>query len=95
MPMRGISWRVLLGVLSPDMTHWSTKLEKDYESYEELKALHLPDINHVKVDPLSGMSSGGPEDESGDWANYYKVCLLVDSRIESIRGFLKSTIIFF
>lgn len=75
MPMRSISWRVVLGVLPVDLTLWSDKLENDYLEYEKLKNLHLPDINRVKVDPLSGMCEA--EEESGDWAAYYKVCTSV------------------
>jgi hypothetical protein len=77
MSMRSISWRVLLGVLPPEMNYWSTTMEQNYQTYEGLKTAHLPDINRVKVDPLSSMCGGGEEDDEGrgggDWDVYYKV----------------------
>jgi hypothetical protein len=74
MSMRSVSWRVLLGVLPTDLSQWPATMEKNYKEYENLKKEHLPDINQVKVDPLSGMcGSKEEEEESGDWAAYYKV----------------------
>lgn len=73
MPMRGISWRVLLGVLPLDLSLWPSQMEKNYREYEQLKKDHLPNINEVKVDPLSGMCSAAKEEADGDWDAYYKV----------------------
>lgn len=73
--LRGLSWRVWLGLLPQKMTLWPQKLEQDFQKYEQLKAMHLPDINKVQVDPLSGMSSCEEGGQGGDWDAYYKVRL--------------------
>lgn len=87
MSMRGVSWRVWLGLLPQKMTLWPQKLEDCFQKYEHLKAAHLPDINKVQVDPLAGMFSGGgitseveeegARDSGGDWDAYYKVILIL------------------
>ena len=77
--MRSISWRVWLGLLPQSMILWPQKMEQDYQEYEELKTVHLPDINKVQADPLAGMFSGQVEVEEeeegrgGGWDAYYKV----------------------
>lgn len=70
--MRGVSWRVLLGLLPVDKSLWPQAMEQSYLQYERLKKVHLPDINQVKVDPLSGLFSA-EKDRGADWDAYYKV----------------------
>jgi hypothetical protein len=91
MSMRGLSWRVLLGLLPLDMTQWPQTMEKLYQDYEHLKTLHLPDINQVKVDPLSGMFSA-EEERGGDWDAYYKVSL---TRPRQIHAYINECIYLF
>ena len=69
--MRALSWRVMLGVLLPDLTKWPKEMESHHFDYEELKATHLPDLNRVQADPLSGVTTG--QEEGGEWERYYSV----------------------
>lgn len=70
--MRGMCWRVLLDLISPDDSSlWPNQLKTMVTNYESLKKRTMPSIDKVSVDPLSALSmdNGSMSDE---WNQYYK-----------------------
>lgn len=69
--LRGISWRVLLGLLpnSTSVELWAKEFQSQFISYKKLKEENLPRIDKVSIDPLTALSG---ETQSEEWTNYYK-----------------------
>ena len=69
--IRGLAWRVFLGVLpyNKPMTTWRAELEKQSSDYARMKEDTMPSLVKVQADPLCGLSDGKNEDE---WTAYYK-----------------------
>jgi hypothetical protein len=59
----------MLGVMSTGgVDSWTTELRDQLQSYKDIKASSLPDVNRVQMDPLLGASNEG-------WDDYYKARL--------------------
>lgn len=83
--LRGICWRVMLGLLSnKDRSQWTKELQHSIVYYKQLKDEEMPDIAKVssQMDPLSALvassSSGGNSGLSDEWKQYYKNVELLD-----------------
>ncbi len=75
--LRGLCWRVMLGLLShKDRGLWYSECQKNLSYYQELKSQQMPSINKVSVDPLSALSQGNSM--SDEWKAFYKNVELTD-----------------
>jgi hypothetical protein len=71
--LRGLCWRLVLGILDynndSDLTTWGVEIENYISTYADLKAGAMPNMEAVKVDPLTALA----DSESNEWKLYYKV----------------------
>ena len=74
--LRGLSWRLSLGVLtSYKISDWTKELVTSVDVYSQLKTKVMPKIEDVQMDPLTAAFSN---EQKNEWDSYYKNIELVN-----------------